>query len=82
MVYTLNRTDSAKGVEFDWSLLKKEFTTAKITMLDADDIFARNKIDLPNEIRRKDWVEKRRGKKMIINCPPRSIIQAVLLPKK
>ena len=78
VVYALNRTDSAKVVAFDYSLLKKDFSSVALSMLDADDIFARNKIDIPNEIRRKDWTEKSRGKKLLVHCPPRSFIQAVL----
>jgi len=77
VVYTLNRTDSAKVAEFDYSLLKKEFLSVKISMLDADDIFARNKINMSNEIRRKDWIEKIPKNRILLHCPPRSFIQAV-----
>ena len=82
VVYALNRTDSARIVEFDYSLLKKDFSSVALSMLDADDVFSRNKIDMPNEIRRKDWIEKNSGKKLVIHCPSRSFIQAVLLPNK
>ena len=81
VVYALNRTDSAQAVQFDYSLLGKKYSSVEFTMLDGDDIFARNKMDLPNEIRRKDWAEKKRGNQLIINCPPRSLIQAVLLSR-
>jgi alpha-L-arabinofuranosidase len=81
VVYALNRTDSAKVTEFDYSLLNKDFPSVALSMLDADDIFARNKIDMPNEIREKNWTEKSNGKKLLVHCPPRSFIQAVLLPK-
>ncbi|MFC2117157.1 hypothetical protein ACFLSY_00765 [Bacteroidota bacterium] len=81
VLYALNRSDSVRVVDFDCSLLKKNFSSIKFSMLDADDIFARNKIDMPDEIRRKDWVKKRRGRKLIISCPPRSLIQAVLIPE-
>ncbi len=81
VVYALNRTDSAKVIEFDYSLLNKDFPSVALSMLDADDIFARNKIDMTNEIRRKDWIEKLSGKKLLIHCSPRSFIQAILLPK-
>ncbi len=79
VIFTLNRTDSLKVVEFDYSLLKNDFSSVSLSMLDADDIFARNKIEIPNEIRRKDWIEKCGSKKLSIYCPPRSFIQAILL---
>jgi len=81
VLYALNRSDSLKTVDFDYSLLQKKFPSVKYTILDADDVFARNKIDMPDEIRRKDWEEKVRGKKLHISCPPRSLTQAFLLPE-
>jgi len=79
VIYTLNRTDSLKVVAFDYSLLKNDFSSVSLSMFDADDVFSRNKIDLPNEIRRKDWTEKCYSEELIIHCPPRSFIQAILL---
>jgi alpha-L-arabinofuranosidase len=79
VLYALNRSDSARAIQFDYSLLDKKYKSVNFSMLDADDIFARNKIDLPDEIRRKDWAEKQRGYKLNLDCPPRSFIQAVLV---
>lgn len=78
VVYALNRSDTATVMEFDFSLLKKNFSVVNISMLDADDIFARNKIDMPCEIRRTDRVEKINKNYVRLQSPPRSFVQAVL----
>lgn len=50
----LNRSNLEKNIAFDFSTVKKEFNSIEISMLDADDIFCRNKLDMPDEIRRRD----------------------------
>jgi hypothetical protein len=47
-------------------------------MLDADDIFARTRLELPDEIRRTGWTVKHGKDTVRMDCPPRSFIQAVL----
>lgn len=78
VIYALNRSDTAKIMEFDFSSLEKNFSAMNISMLDADDVFARNKIDMPEEIRRTEQVEKINKKHIKLQSPPRSFIQAVL----
>ena len=78
VIYALNRSDTAKTMEFDFSLLGKNFSIMNISMLDADNIFARNKIDKPNEIKRTDWVEKINKNHIRLQSPARSFIQAIL----
>lgn len=78
VIYTLNRMDTAKVVEFEYSSLDKKFSKMFFSMLDADDIFARNKIDMPNEIRRRDWKEHNHKNRATITCLPRSFIQVVI----
>ena len=73
----LNRSDMERLIEFDFSLLEQEFSSVKISMLDADDVFARNKIDMPDEIRRKDWTEKIQKNQISLLCHPRSFIQVI-----
>jgi alpha-L-arabinofuranosidase len=78
VIYSLNRSDAENLIEFDLSGLNQDFSTASISMLDADDIFARNKIDMLNEIRRTDWSENIKKNNIKLPSPPRSFIQAVL----
>jgi alpha-L-arabinofuranosidase len=82
VIYALNRSDTAKIMEFDFSLLEKDFSVMNISMLDADDIFARNKIDKPNEIRRTDRVEKINKNHVRLQSPGRSFIQAILTTRE
>jgi len=82
VVYALNRTDTARVMEFDYSLLGKDFTGMNISILDADDVFTRNKIDMPDEIRRTDRVEKTGSDHMRLQSPPRSFTQVVLTKQK
>lgn len=76
--YTLNRLDTAKVAEFNFSSLGNDYKKATFSMLDADDIFARNKLELPNEIRRKNWKRRCRNSRLEVHCPPRSFIQVVV----
>ena len=78
VLFGLNRGDSAKTIEFDLSSLNPDFRQIRFSMLDADDIFARTKLDLPDEIRRTDWTKKHNKEIVRMDCPPRSFIQAVL----
>ncbi len=78
VLYALNRTDSIKYLDINLSALDIKYKKVSYSMLEADDIFARTKIDKPNEIRRKDWEAKYRGKSLFLECPPRSFTQAIL----
>jgi alpha-L-arabinofuranosidase len=78
VLYGLNRTDSAKLIRFDLTDIKHEFKKIDFVMLDADDIFARTKIDIPDEIRRTEWGKKFRGNILKMECPPRSFVHAVV----
>jgi len=78
VVYALNRTDTARVMEFDFSLLQKDFSRMDISVLDADDVFARNKIDMPDEIRRSDSIQKIKKSHLRLQCPARSFSHVVL----
>ena len=80
VLYALNRSDTAKVIEFDCSLLGRAFSSVSLTMLSADDVFARNKMDMPDEIRRENWSERCQSSSVLLHCPPRSFIQAVCEP--
>jgi alpha-L-arabinofuranosidase len=77
VVYALNRSDSTRIIEFDLNAIPLNIKQGQFTMLDADDIMARTKLDLPDEIRKTDWEEKISGKTLRVECPPRSFIQVV-----
>lgn len=78
VIHALNRTDTAQTVMFDLSRLGTKYNRMSVTMLDADDIFARTRIDMPDEIRRSERVEKVSNNEIILASPPRSYIQALL----
>lgn len=78
VIYALNRTDTARVMGFDYSLLGKDFAVLNISVLAADDLFARNKINLPNEIQRTDRVEEIKDDLLRLDSPPRSFTQVVL----
>ncbi len=78
VVFALNRSDTARIMEFDLALLKSNFSSVETSVLDADDIFARNKIDMPNEIRKTEWTEKSNKDHISVQSRARSFIQVVL----
>ena len=82
VIHALNRTDTAQTVMFDLSRLGTQYKMMSVTMLDADDIFARTRIDMPDEIRRSDRTQRVRSDKIALASPPRSYIQAVLTRSK
>jgi alpha-L-arabinofuranosidase len=81
VIFALNRTDTTVHMSFDLSKLAENFSEAEFSMLDADDIFCRNKAEFPDEIRHKDWSVRVRRNTLPYTLAPRSFTQ-VILPVK
>lgn len=77
VLFALNRTDTLRTLEFKLDSLHFKPKTLHYSVLDADDIFARSKIDLPDEIRRKEWETRHKETSIRIKSLPRSFTQVV-----